>query len=403
MTTSTELLVARILHPLDRSLEEARRKLALEGDEPPDDGDDRHTARAAAGLFPAPSPSPASWPGRAAQSAKATQPTASDAPASAGAEAAHHPIPHLPRPGSGTSASKEHHGLAGAPAHHPETSVAPAPWHGSPSSSLPHPASHKPLLLHPVAGAAEHGVAHPGGEHATAPLLSPIPAPQPSSAGAGTTADAPVTSHSPHKAPFFLRSVPPTPAPFAPDFAAVDSPAPHPAPGGLAPDGGFTPAPGAGQAAPGTPPAQAAATLLSVAMPTRSTPGRWRLNKQAAGALPGPATGHTAAPADNDTPRMPRSPAAPVAAAPRAAAIGRVADALEPVLDKAWQLTDAGLRQDEGIDPAAPMSGGPRVNNHFHVSVALAGDGAAPRDAQELETALVALLRDAARRQGLDV
>ncbi|MBS0347256.1 MAG: hypothetical protein JSR69_12455 [Proteobacteria bacterium] len=212
-----------------------------------------------------------------------------------------------------------------------------------------------------------------------------------------------MTSHPPHKAPFFLRSVPPTHAPFDPDFAAVASPAPHPAPGGRAPDGGFTPAPGAGQAAHGTPPAQTAATRLAVAAPTRSTPGRWRLNKQAAGTLPGPATGHTAAPADSDTPRMPRSPAAPVAAAPRTAAIGSVADALEPVLDKAWQLTDAGLRQDEGIAPAAPTSGGPRVNNHFHVSVALAGNGAAPRDAQELETALVALLRDAARRQGLDV
>ncbi|WP_079432569.1 hypothetical protein [Zoogloea sp. LCSB751] len=79
-----------------------------------------------------------------------------------------------------------------------------------------------------------------------------------------------------------------------------------------------------------------------------------------------------------------------------------MADAMGPVLDKAWLLTDASLRDADDAQPA-PLSAGPRVNNHFHVSVALASDGSTPRDAQELETALVALLRDAARRQGLDV
>lgn len=92
----------------------------------------------------------------------------------------------------------------------------------------------------------------------------------------------------------------------------------------------------------------------------------------------------------------------PGASFSRGTPIGRVADAMAPVLDKAWQLTDSSLRDSD--DKQAPsMTAGPRVNNHFHVSVALAGDGSAPRDAQELETALVALLRDAARRQGLDV
>lgn len=75
---------------------------------------------------------------------------------------------------------------------------------------------------------------------------------------------------------------------------------------------------------------------------------------------------------------------------------------MSPVLDKAWQLTDTALRGTDDDQPLS-MSASPRVNNHFHVSVALAGDGSAPSDARELEAALVALLRDAARRQGLDV
>lgn len=401
MTTSTELLVARILHPLDRSLEEARRKLALEADEPPDDEDGRHPVRPVTGPFPAPSSSTSSWHGSAAQAARATRPMVSDAPASARAEAAPSTIPHLLSLDAGTSASKEHHDLAGTPAHNPETNTHSAPRHGSPSMPLPPPANHKPLLLHPIADATGPGVAHPGGAHATAPRSSPTLTPQPSSTGTGTTANAPVTSHPTHKAPFFLRSVPPTP--FAPDIPAAASQAPALAPGELAPAGGFTPVPGAGQAAPSAQPAQATASVLSVNMPTRGTSGRWRLNKHADGALSGPAAERPSPPANTDIPQQPRGTAPPFDAGSRSTAPGRVADALEPVLDKAWQLTDAGLRQDQGIDPAAPMPGGPRVNNHFHVSVALAGDGAAPRDAQELETALVALLRDAARRQGLDV
>jgi hypothetical protein len=92
----------------------------------------------------------------------------------------------------------------------------------------------------------------------------------------------------------------------------------------------------------------------------------------------------------------------PLASSSRNTLVGRVADAMAPVLDKAWQLTDRSLR-DSDDNPAPAMAAGPRVNNHFHVSVALAGESSPPRDAQELETALVALLRDAARRQGLDV
>lgn len=403
MTTSTELLVARILHPLHRSLEEARRKLALEADEPPDDEDGRHPVRPVAGPFPAPSSSTSSWHGSAAQPARATRPTASDAPASARAEAAPSPIPPLLSLGTGTSAAKAPHGSAGTPTHNPQTNTHSAPRHGSPSMPLPSPANHKPLLLHPVADSTGPGVAHPGGAHASAPRSSPTPAPRPSSTGTDATADAPVTSHPTHKAPFFLRSVPPSPTPFAPDISAAANQTPALAPGELAPGGGFTPASGARQAAPGAQPAQATAGVLSVTMPTRGTSGRWRLNKHAGGALSGPAVERPSPPVDADIPQQPRGTAPPFDTGSRTTAPGRVAEALEPVLDKAWQLTDAGLRRDQDIDPAAPMPGSPRVNNHFHVSVALAGDGAAPRDAQELEIALVTLLRDAARRQGLDV
>jgi len=72
------------------------------------------------------------------------------------------------------------------------------------------------------------------------------------------------------------------------------------------------------------------------------------------------------------------------------------------VLDKAWQLTDAALSPDQTSAPTSPDA--PRVNNNFNVTVAL-GDAssAAGRDPQQLQDALVALLRDAARRQGLDV
>lgn len=130
-------------------------------------------------------------------------------------------------------------------------------------------------------------------------------------------------------------------------------------------------------------------------------PRHWRLKKQVT-------EGITSSPQIDDTPEsagasQAQAPSAqPVAPIPRGALVGRVADAMGPVLDKAWQLTDANL-QDTDDDQAAPVSASPRVSNHFHVSVALAGDGSAPRDAQELETALVALLRDAARRQGLDI
>lgn len=76
--------------------------------------------------------------------------------------------------------------------------------------------------------------------------------------------------------------------------------------------------------------------------------------------------------------------------------------AMAPVLDSAWRLTDAALAPERSEPPVT--SEAPRVANHFHVNVAL-GDtaGTAGRDRNQLEETLTALLRDAARRQGLDV
>jgi hypothetical protein len=75
--------------------------------------------------------------------------------------------------------------------------------------------------------------------------------------------------------------------------------------------------------------------------------------------------------------------------------------AMAPVLDTAWRLTDAALSPERSVPRPRPK---PRVANHFHVNVAL-GDttGTAGRDRNQLEETLTALLRDAARRQGLDV
>ena len=104
----------------------------------------------------------------------------------------------------------------------------------------------------------------------------------------------------------------------------------------------------------------------------------------------------------------PGHPAAPQPAAPsllpRNPALTRVMQAMDPVLERAWQLTDTALQPAADTPPApAADAPAPRVANHFHVNVALGSDTAAGRDPQQLQDALAALLRDAARRQGLDV
>ncbi|WP_284209296.1 hypothetical protein, partial [Chitiniphilus shinanonensis] len=68
-----------------------------------------------------------------------------------------------------------------------------------------------------------------------------------------------------------------------------------------------------------------------------------------------------------------------------------------PVANEAgWQGADA--------MPAGDGGEAPRVANHFNVNVAMSsGGGALADDPQALRDALTELLRDAARRQGLDV
>ena len=146
--------------------------------------------------------------------------------------------------------------------------------------------------------------------------------------------------------------------------------------------------------------------MQSAATPT--APRHWRLRPAAHADLATPAarTAHgdparqAAFEAGNETPRQ--SPSAAPSQLPRNPALTRVLQAMDPVLDKAWQLTDAALSPDQ--TPAPTGADAPRVSNNFNVTVAL-GDtsSAAGRDPQQLQDALVALLRDAARRQGLDV
>lgn len=88
------------------------------------------------------------------------------------------------------------------------------------------------------------------------------------------------------------------------------------------------------------------------------------------------------------------APAPPFAPPPR---LRRIADAMEPVFDRALEL-------DEAADPpgAAPGGTAPSVRNTFNVQIALA-DAPGLADREALQDALVDLLRDAARRHGLDV
>jgi hypothetical protein len=74
---------------------------------------------------------------------------------------------------------------------------------------------------------------------------------------------------------------------------------------------------------------------------------------------------------------------------------------MDPVLDKAWQLTDAALSPDQ--TPAPTGADAPRQQQFQRHRRPRRASSAAGRDPQQLQDALVALLRDAARRQGLDV
>ena len=75
---------------------------------------------------------------------------------------------------------------------------------------------------------------------------------------------------------------------------------------------------------------------------------------------------------------------------------------MQPVLSRAADLAEPGWEDDPADAPASP----PAVSNTFNVNVALGGGPGAtlgPTEREALQDALVDLLRDAARRQGLDV
>ncbi len=113
-------------------------------------------------------------------------------------------------------------------------------------------------------------------------------------------------------------------------------------------------------------------------------------------ALPGPATHSSPSPGVPVRPlRAPVRPEPHQATSPRreeTQMAGQLSQALRPALDHAATITDAALRAPEE----------PRVANHFAVHVQLgAKPGAVDPDA--VEAALLDMLREAARRHGLEV
>ena len=163
--------------------------------------------------------------------------------------------------------------------------------------------------------------------------------------------------------------------------------------------------------APSAPPASRGAVPAATGTPALRLPVRPAVPRHDGVATPSPsaaAPSAAAAPPVDET-----APPAP-AFLPRHPVLPRIVAALDPVLEQAWRVTDAALPTAAALDAAPPPgtdtaasadpAGAPRVNNHFHVNVALGSDSAGSgRDPRQLEDALVTLLRDAARRQGLDV
>lgn len=390
-------LVARILQPLARSLEEAGRHLDLEAAESGAGADEhRETSdrSAAPGAPPQSVPAPPARAWRPARSA--------GVPPLGGSTAASPPsAPAVP--------SRQ--------AEHTRNAAQGAPFREAPRATQPplrfdlRPAATLPAAAIPASPLPAHL-----GQTPSPPALAP---------GAGSDAprsppDAPRFVHRPPVAGLFRL----TPAGRAPSAQAEFCAAPPPGP--VASPADFPAAPPARSVAAPFPPSAAPQPSST---PQPSSAARPALPGSPAVRPGGPAVG---APAPPPAPRSWRvrpapSPAAarderapPVAAAParpavrsRNPALSRVMQAMDPVFEQAWQLTDAALAPaQEGPDSALPPGAAPadapdtpRVTNHFHVSVALSGDadGGPGREPQQFEDALVALLRDAARRQGLDV
>ncbi|WP_300444865.1 hypothetical protein [Zoogloea sp.] len=401
------LLVARILQPLARSLEEARRHLDLEtvtSDEATDD------------TAPAPAPAPPYFAAPGSRRAFDRIAAREGDTALVTPPAAH---PDAPETWPGVASASTPQPNAAAAAHNPGATPAPRFMRVVTENRLtpPHrdntPASDTDAttarLAPPPASLPAFFARHATRAAAAAGITSRTPnSPPPGIAAAGVaTGKHPTSPHTPqlrvlaapHAAPLagdetgpaatpLTRPTPPAPrlAPVPPHQAAAPAPDANP------------PGPASGTAA--------RQPLQSAATPT--APRHWRLRPAAHADLATPAArtaqGNPARKATfetaTETPRQ--SPATAPSQLPRNPALTRVLQAMDPVLDKAWQLTDAALSPDQ--TPAPTGADAPRVSNNFNVTVAL-GDtsSAAGRDPQQLQDALVALLRDAARRQGLDV
>ncbi|WP_153162093.1 hypothetical protein [Zoogloea sp. 1C4] len=382
-------LVARILQPLARSLEEARQHLALEDvDDTPADEESppapdaapvlRLTPHGSAShLQPPPSSgrhtTPAAGIDRSGpQATPSLRPRAPVTPASAAAVtpgAAPSVQPAFSTAGNTSSAS-----VAPPAAGTARQVPASAPEPASPPATAPTPgqfrtgtAPHSPEAVLDAAPQPASPPAAPGERASTAPSPAAIRlvrtdalADQPPAPSVAANAAASTT-------PATLKTTRPA---GTPPLAAV-----HPGP-----------------------PAPAQPTSTPLAHPPR----HWRL-RPAAPIETTPSVADDTRGADTtEAPAPARATAAP-SLLPRNPALTRVMQAMDPVLDKAWQLTDAALPA--GRDAPSDMAAeAPRVTNQFNVTVALgAATDTAGRDPRQLEDALVALLRDAARRQGLDV
>ncbi len=393
-------LVARILQPLARSLAEARHHLDLEAadDTPADDdaitGPDappafaprRHDrphepARSAATAIPLPAIPRAAAPHAAA---------GADVPSAE--QAAVRPAGHR---------SIERRGDASPP-------TSPA-WHGtaSPGSRAPSPPPDEPATDVGVAPVANRNADSPApaptrsGAVAAGLRVARPPATVPDSAPAPAAGVQLHRTGSPLRTIGAARTQPDHPSTATATDADRARPSPPSAPQHHASAAAVHQAVASHT---GTPDPAAPAPGEPRPTPVTRPPRNWRLRPTPLGAVepssnppPGEsseqAAGHPAAP----------QPAAP-SLLPRNPALTRVMQAMDPVLERAWQLTDTALQPAADTPPApAADAPAPRVANHFHVNVALGSDTAAGRDPQQLQDALAALLRDAARRQGLDV
>jgi hypothetical protein len=115
------------------------------------------------------------------------------------------------------------------------------------------------------------------------------------------------------------------------------------------------------------------------------------------GLIPVRAEAHTPAPVARvapvaEEPPLPATPSVTFAHP----ALGEVARAMRPVLSRAADLGEAAW-EDE-----TPRAAAPSISNTFNVTVAMAGN-IGPVEREALQDALADLLRDAARRQGLDL